>query len=452
MNGPARTVLLLMMSMLLALMSCGDDGGEPVAPEPDAGPEDVPPPPIENAAGIPGAVAFGIGDPVQWLTAADDGTVWVMTKKGELGTLSGQAFSPRYAFAESTEMIEIVHPPPSITPDGTVVVVEGVLDSDECSDRGSVTWVRKTAGDETSRDLQEAPGFELSVAPNGLVLAPFIEYEWNYYNDPPTCIRAQPQTQKLAAYAENQGLLWTIDLDRPCGPPTIGLGNEIAYFSDRDRTIVAFDYSTAGFGSVEWTASLAETGVVQISDPAMDSDGTLYVTGRAVLAAIDSAFGTIKWEVAVASESRLSGQPVITAGGLILAAGTKPGEAKGNEIWALFGYSRDGELIEVQQMDEEHLHPAPLTQLGVTVMGTGDRLTLAGPPGGPVDLIVWRQSGGPSAFKGFDDTPPLLLDNGTVLLGYDGGKILSATLSSSGLAASPWPRWHGSNRRDGSAP
>ncbi len=455
MSAPyVHSVPLFFMAVFI-LSGCGTgDVLEPdqTAPDVVAGDDSDGPPPAQNAAGIPGAVTFEIGSPVRWFAAADDGTVWLVTEAGELGWLAKETFEPALTLKSSTDKVEIIHPPPSITPTGTVVITEGVLDGDECRDQGAVHWFHPDTGDVTTRELQEAPAFPFSVTPDGLVLAPFIEYQWNYYNDPPTCIKAQPLTQKLAAYAENQGLLWTIDLDKPCGPPTIGFDHKTAYYSDRESSIVAFDYSTAGFGAKKWTTAISEPGVVQVSNPALDDDNTLYVTGSKTLVAIKGADGTILWEADVNTQSKLTGEPVITEGGAILVSGTVPGSAQGREFWALFAYDREGNFLELQQMETEHLHPAPVTQWGMTVMGTGDRLTLAGPPGGPVDLIVWRQSGGPSAFEGFDDTPPLVLDDGAVLLRYGDNEILRATLSTSGLAKSPWPRWHGSNRRDGRAP
>lgn len=441
---------LIGAAALMALVACGGDD-DPVAAA-DAGasvdsaaPQELP----ANVAGVPGAVAHALPAAVEALAQADDGTVWATLANGDVGTVTDGSFTKVLGLTASTKgVLEAVRPPLAVTRSGGVVVAEALLDFELCRDHGSVTWIDGT--DVTVRELQEAPAFELAVTDAGLVIGTLIEYDWNYYNDPPICLKQQPLSQRLAAIDRTQGTVWTMDLNRPALPPTLAADGRTGWFSDGDRTIVAFDYLAAG--AVLWETAVGQDGTkVQASSPALGTDGRLYVAARTQLLALDSGDGAVVWTAEVESADALAGEPVLMQTGVIVVAGTLPGEASGKRIWALFGFDLQGQPAWTKPLGESHLHPATtgFELFGTTVLDGGDILTVT-----PQQrLVLWRLSGDPAAFEGFTTaTPPLPLADGSLLAGFEGGTLFQAKLGSGGLALSGWPRWRGSNRRNGTAP
>ncbi|MFT7621659.1 MAG: outer membrane protein assembly factor BamB [Myxococcota bacterium] len=409
------------------------------------------PPTVNTAAGIPGATAVSLQAGVQWLSADDTGRVWLALRDGSVGVLQGGTYQPALTVGVSTETIEVIVPPPVLGRDGTLVLAEAIFDNEECKDRGMLRWVDGTTGQIAERELQEAPAYPLAVATDGTVFAPTIEYKWTSFNGSEFCTKAQPESTRMAAYSHEVGLLWFLDLDRPPGPAVLSDDDQTGWFSDRDRSIVAFDYS--GFGQKIWTTAIGETGTVNLSDPARGKDNLLFVAGRNTLAAIDGNTGDLQWEVAVPTTEKLTAAPVIDAAGTVLVMGAIAGSASNGRRWALFGYGQTGQLVQSWEAPDEHLHAPTLRQMGPTVLADGTIITLVGPgSGGANALFVWRSTGDPTRFEDFDGTQPLALDNGDVLFGWQDGSLLTASLSTGGLAPSPWPRTRGSNRRSGLSP
>lgn len=441
--------LLLFGALALPCSSCGSDA-EPEPPTvDDTGPlPDIPPTPRENAAGIPGAITVALDSPVRWLTASKDGSLWILAKDGSLSLLEGEATTSVATFQASTETIEIVHPPPAVMGSGVVVVAQAVLDSVDCRDNGSVTWIDPTTGKVTTRELQEAPAFDFSVTAEGLALLPLIEYDWKLYNDPPICLKSQPDSIKLAALDKEIGLLWTINLERPCGAPTLAADGKTGFYSDRYRTLVAFDHSA--WGAILWKTPLSDEGTVQLSNPALGADGTLYVNVGKRLVAVNGTTGAIAWDVAVETADNLAAEPLVGESGQILALGSLPGKSQDARIWAVFQYDSTGALIDVVDAGKTHLHQAKFTLGGFSVLGNGDWISTT-----PFnELIVWRKDISVSSFAGFDPlVPPVVLPDGRLAAAWgDDGRLLLAGISNYGLAPSSWPRIGGSNSQDGSSP
>lgn len=455
----SRCSLSAAVFSLCVIAGCGDDEAPPATVDVVGGGTTGGGIEPENAAGIPGATTFEIPAPARWLTQSDDGQVWILLEDGQFGRLMpGDTFEGAVSLSQSLDdELEVVHPPPAISRNGDIVLAEALLDgrADQCRDTGSLRWFDPTTGDVSLRELQEAPASPFTVTAEGVALVPTIEYEWDFFNDPPICLKGQPEHIRLSAYSKEQGLLWSLTSERLPGPPTIDSANNAAYYSDGHRSIVAVDTSAVGFGSKLWTATLSLTGNVQVSDPARDKAGALFVTGAKTVARIDSD-GTVAWEVETESGDALSGQPVLGPSGLVLVAGTLDTGVTGERRWTLFALTKEGEALEQQSVETGHLHAPNFRQSGLTVLGTGDRLSLVPPVAGEGQkrgqLVIWRQSGGPARFPDFRETAPLVLSDGTLLAAWKDNRILRTSLGTTGLADTGWPRIQGSNRWDGQNP
>ena len=431
----------LISALLLLLCACDRDA--PATPDvvsaPDAA-SDIQKEAPENALGILGAVSVAVEGEIKWISADDQGVVWVLTDTA-LGTVHNREWTHRASLTPPHDKLEVFHSAPSITPDGQVVVAEALLDKNDCGDSGSLLWLDGVTGEGEVRQLQEAPQFEFAVTETGMVLAPIIEYKWNQYNDPPICLPAQPILHKIAAVTRDGGLQWTINLERPAARPTLAGDGKTAVFSDGRDTLIAFDYQS--FGSTVWETTIAADGLTKLSTAARDTDGTYYVAAGLEVVAVGPD-GIQKWQTRAGSADPLFGEPIIDGSGSVLVAGTVATPHLGNRYWALFRFDKAGTLLETVQAAETHLHPVTFTLQGLTALKGGGAVTVATQG----ELILWRPSGDPDVHEGFLQIPPVVLPNGPILLASEGGKLIEAPLVA-GLAESVWPRVGGSNRQDG---
>ena len=394
----------------------------------------------ENALGILGAVSVAVEGEIKWLSADDQGVVWVLTDTA-LGTVHNREWTHRAALTPAHDKLDVFHSAPSITADGQVVIAEALLDKNDCGDSGSLLWLDGVSGGGDVRQLQEAPQFEIAVTETGMVLAPIIEYKWNQYNDPPICLPAQPILHKIAAVTRDGGLQWTINLDRPAGRPTLAGDGKTAVFTDGRDKLIAFDYQS--FGATAWETTIAADGLIKLSTAARGSDGTYYVAAGRELVAVGPD-GAVKWQTNAGSADPLFGEPVIDGGGSVVVAGTVAAPNLGNRYWALFRFDTGGTLVETVQAPETHLHPDSFSLKGLTALKGGGAVTMATQG----ELILWRPTGDADVLEGFLQVRPVVLGDGPILLAVEGGKLIEAPLVA-GLADSVWPTVGGSNRQDG---
>ena len=450
---PGRLLPVLLLTF--AIWACsGDDEPEPPAADVAGsdslgGDVEVLAEPPENAAGITGAVSFELPAPVGWLAANDSGPIWMVLQDGSVGFHDRKSYTEVTRLGASEGKIARVHPPPAVLPDGTVVLAEAVLDSDDCHDYGSVRWIDPATGLVTTRDMPEAPAFDFSVTPKGLLLLPIIEYDWSLYNEPPICLKGAPETIKIVGFDKEAGMLWWRDTERPAGPPTLLDDGRTAVFGDGARQLFAIDYEDNG--KEVWSTTLGDEGVSHLSDPALGAGGDLYVNMGTHLVAMDGASGAEKWNEKVDSVDALSGEPVVASGDLIFVAGTRPGADLGRRKWALFAYDEGGNFVQWREVETDHLHSPTFGLSAVSMLADGQRVTLA-PKGTGAQLITWLADGTTEAYDLFATPPTLLLGDGSLVAGWGDSRLIIAPVSETGLAATSWPRSKGSNRGDGRGP
>lgn len=359
-----------------------------------------------NAGSQPaaGSVALQVNDssmPMRSVAVAADGTIYQNSSTGL------EALNPDFSVKWTWPTPIIGHP--VIGADGTLYVVTTRVANVQrlvaLFPNGTQRWSHSVAAPSTSVGLYEPPvlgvdgtlylGVRSSDSAGDLILAVNSKGRPVWGNG----VRFSGRRPKLA----------------------IGLnGDVIAH--DGASGIRAYD---AASGTQRWANTTSVGTGSEFSAPAIDTDGTIYMSNSAGLHAIAPVSGVRQWAFAGAR-----GEPVITPNGLILQyCGTQR---------ALCAISRPGALAWTAAetytfagtpmvASGGSIYVATRNNAFVSYSGAGVRLSEA----------TLNSSG--------DATYPVILIDGTIYLGATGQRVLIVS-GASGLADSPWPTRNRDNR------
>ena len=354
---------------------------------------------LRNHTSVPvaGSIALQVNDssmPMRSVAVARDGTIYQNSSTG-LEALNAD-FSVKWTWATPI----IGHP--VIGADGTVYVITARAANAQrlvaLFPNGTQRWSHSVAAPSTSVGLYEPPVLGVDGA---LYLG----------------VRSSDSSGDLILAINKKGRpVWGNGVRFSGRRPKLAIGlNGDVIAHDGAIGIRAYD---AVSGTQRWVDTTSHGTGTEFSAPAIDTDGTIYMSNSAGLHAIAPVSGLRQWTFAGAR-----GEPVITADGLILQyCGTQRSlcavSRQGVSSWtAAETYTFAGTPVVGSN---GNIYVATRNNAFATYSGAGVRLAEATLTG----------SG--------DSTYPVILVDGTIYLGAAGQRVLIIS-GSSGLADSPWP-------------
>lgn len=223
---------------------------------------------------------------------------------------------------------------------------------------------------------------------------------------------------------------WTWSIQ---SPPVIGQDGTI-YLANNVLYAISVD------GEILWSYGVN----IKSGSPAIDTDGTIYVSSHNYLLAINPD-GTLKWDYLLVSCANAG--PVIGPEGNVYLV-----VEDANGISFLYAWDRSGEILWMFPTDDgSHSTPAVGAD-GVIYFGTGDPWTdwetyWRGSSVYAVNaegIQQWRIEAGYPVMS-----CPAIGPDGAVYISTDRG-LLAISSSSQGLANSSWPKYRGNARNTGS--
>lgn len=354
---------------------------------------------LHNAGSAPGAgsVALEINDtslPTRSVALGGDGTIYQNSSTGL------EALNPDFTVKWTWPTPIVGHP--VIGADGTIYVITARAENAQrlvaLFPNGTQRWSYSVAAPSSSLGLYEPP---------------VLGVDGTLYLG----VRSNDSSGDLIlAINKNGRPVWGNGVRFSGRRPKLAIGsngNVIAH--DGASGIRAYDPAS---GTQRWVDTTSRGSGTEYSAPAIDSDGTIYISNSAGLHAIAALSGVRQWTFAGAR-----GEPVITADGLILQlCGTQR---------ALCAVSRQGQLAWTVADNytfagtplvgsNGSIYVATQNNLFATYSGAGARLATA----------TLSASG--------EVTYPVILSDGTIYLGASGQRVLIVS-GSTGLADSAWP-------------
>jgi outer membrane protein assembly factor BamB len=246
-----------------------------------------------------------------------------------------------------------------------------------------------------------------------------------------------------ALYAVTPGGAIKWRFDNNAGPVTIrsspAIGTDNTVYVGVNGPLGVELWAVTSAGALRW--KLALEGDFTFSSPALATDGTIYIgteKGQGGIVHAISSSGTLKWKVAVNNTVRSS--PCIGGDGTVYI-GTKSmvSEAQllaiapdGNVRWR---YTLEGIGSDI------YCSPA-LAANGDIIFGAETQYLYFLKPDGTLRSRYNTNSG-------ICWSSPLILQDGSVLIGNNNGDLFSVKSASGGLASTAWPKFRANNRNSG---
>lgn len=361
---------------------------------------------LMNAGATPaaGALAHQISDsslPMRSVALANDGTIYQNSSTGL------EALNPDFSVKWTWQTPIIGHP--VIAADGTVYVITARASNSQqlvaLFPNGRQRWAYNVAAPSASVGLYEPP----VLAANGTL----------YLG-----VRSSDSAGDLILAIDSKGRpVWSNGVRFSGRRPKLAIGlNGDVIAHDGASGIRAYD---AASGTQRWANTSSIGTGTEFSAPAVDTDGTIYISNSAGLHALAPVSGVRQWNFA-----GVRGEPVITPDGLILQyCGTQRAlcaiSRLGTAAWtAAESYTFAGTPMVASN---GNIYLATRNNAFVSYSSAGVRLSEA-------------------ALNGSGDaTYPVILIDGTIYLGATGQRVLIVS-GASGLADSPWPTRNRDNR------
>jgi len=331
-----------------------------------------------------------------------DGAIYVGSNDDKLYALKPDG-TQKWAFTTVGDIISS----PAIANDGTIYVGSGSFNAASTAfyainPDGTQKWVFTTGAYITSSP---------AIGSDGTIYVGSADNKLYAIN---------PDGTQKWAFTAGDDVVWS--------SPAIAAGGTI-YVGSIDRKVYAINPD----GTQKWAFTTVD--LVRTS-PAIGSDGTIYLGAGSAFSTFDQFYainpdGTQKW--AIATGGNIFSSAAIGADGTIYVGARTARRLlalnpNGTQKWA---FTTGGNIDS---------SPAIGLDGAIYVGSTDDKLYAINPDG----TLRWTFTAG----NDIDSSPAIGFD-GTIYVGSDDDKLYAIYSNSNGLAASPWPKFHGGNRSRG---